>query len=894
MRRCSGCFKEIDDELELCPYCGFVEGSPAEEAVHMHPGTILNDRYIIGKVIGFGGFGVTYVAWDGKLEQKVAIKEYLPSEFSTRMPGQSQVTVFTGDKSEQYIQGLNKFVDEAKRLAKFTHEEGIVRILDCISANDTAYIVMEYLEGETLTDYLKREKRIPEDKAVEMLMPIMHSLKTVHEQGILHRDIAPDNIFITKDGQIKLIDFGASRFATTSHSRSLTVIVKPGYSAEEQYRSRGDQGPHTDVYSLAATLYKMITGVTPPDALERRVKIENAKKDIITDPRKIDKGISVRRENAIMNALNIRIEDRTPTIDQFIKELESDPAVPRRYGKIKKIDFYTWPLWLKVAAPILAVAIITFGVLLATGVISFKSFFISTIEVPEGYSVVPEVKGVSNSEAQKQVEAVTLNYFIEEPVISEYLDAGTVVLQEPRGGVFAPINSNVAIKLSQGNGNVTLNHIPFFTARPVEDLMDDLTSAGFSYDQNNMQYEYSNVAEGLVTKLVFNDGSQASYDQVCPDNTFVIIYVSKGPEPIEMPNLVGLSEKDAVKLIIDSGLAIDKDKGISHEENSSVKTGVVFAQSVEAKESVVPGTVITLKVSTGAPTTTTQRNQGGNQGSATKAPTKTPTPTNTPTPTPLPILTVTFDSNGGSSVSSISRTYGEKLGTLPTPTKKGHTFEGWMYNSTKVSSATTVKKNITLVASWSANTYTISFDSKGGSSVSSITRKYGESLGNLTSPKRDYYTFNGWYNGSNSVNSGTTVTGDMSLKASWTENGWGSWSSWSRTSVSEQKSGDLLIVQVEKKHHDATYTYKYKYTRYNSTDGAYWCGPWEATWGGHYCWQYQEKIVDSKLQYKETQTGYGTSFNVYWDGKSSWFNEQEIKNQSSAAYDEYRYRTRIK
>ena len=142
MKRCLGCFREIYDELELCPYCGYVEGTAPEESVHMVPGTILADRYIIGRVVGFGGFGVTYAAWDGKLEQKVAIKEYMPSEFATRMPGQSQMTVFAGDKSEQYIQGLNKFVDEAKRLAKFTQEEGIVRILDCISANDTAYIVM--------------------------------------------------------------------------------------------------------------------------------------------------------------------------------------------------------------------------------------------------------------------------------------------------------------------------------------------------------------------------------------------------------------------------------------------------------------------------------------------------------------------------------------------------------------------------------------------------------------------------------------------------------------------------------------------------------------------------------------------------------------------------------
>ena len=340
-RRCLGCMELFGDEFEICPHCGYVVGTHAEEAIHMEPGTILHDRYIIGKVLGFGGFGVTYIGWDGKLEQKVAIKEYLPGEFSTRMPGQSQVTIFNGEKSEQFHDGLKKFVEEAKHLAKFQNEPGIVKIFDSFEENDTAYIVMEYLDGETLTSYLKREKTIPEDQAVAMLMPVMESLQAVHAEGLLHRDIAPDNIFLTKSGEIKLIDFGASRYATTSHSRSLTVIIKPGFSPEEQYRSRGDQGPYTDVYALAATLYKMITGKTPPDAMERRAKYETQNKDILEEPHKLNKNISVNRENAILNAMNVRIEDRTPDVAAFIGELNANPPAKRRYGKIKKIDIYS-------------------------------------------------------------------------------------------------------------------------------------------------------------------------------------------------------------------------------------------------------------------------------------------------------------------------------------------------------------------------------------------------------------------------------------------------------------------------------------------------------------------------------------------------------------------------
>ena len=226
-KRCMGCMEYYGDEFDICPHCGYIEGTPPEEAIHMEPGTLLHDRYIIGRVLGFGGFGVTYIGWDGKLEQKVAVKEYLPGEFSTRMPGQSTITVFNGEKGEQFRDGLEKFVDEAKRLARFQNEPGVVKIFDSFYENETAYIIMEYLDGETLTERLAREKTIPEDEAVDMLMPVMRSLEAVHGEGILHRDIAPDNIFFTKDGEVKLIDFGASRYATTSHSRSLTVIIKP-------------------------------------------------------------------------------------------------------------------------------------------------------------------------------------------------------------------------------------------------------------------------------------------------------------------------------------------------------------------------------------------------------------------------------------------------------------------------------------------------------------------------------------------------------------------------------------------------------------------------------------------------------------------------------------------
>ena len=175
MKQCMGCMEIYQDNTNVCPYCGYVEGTQPENTLHIEPGSILNNRYIIGKVLGYGGFGVTYIAWDSLLEQKVAIKEFLPSEFATRMLGRMEITIFSGDKEKQFMEGLVKFVEEAKKLAKFNNVPGIIKIFDCIEENNTAYIIMELLEGETLAEKLEKEEKMCADKAISMLLPVMES-----------------------------------------------------------------------------------------------------------------------------------------------------------------------------------------------------------------------------------------------------------------------------------------------------------------------------------------------------------------------------------------------------------------------------------------------------------------------------------------------------------------------------------------------------------------------------------------------------------------------------------------------------------------------------------------------------------------------------------------------
>ena len=523
MTRCLGCMNEYDEAFGLCPYCGYEFGTPAESSLHMQPGSILFNRYIVGKVIGFGGFGVTYIAWDTTLKIRVAIKEYLPSEFATRAVGQTQVTIFSGNKTEQFHDGMLKFLDEAQRLMKFQNEQGIVHIYDSFEENNTAYIVMEYLDGETLTAYLERNGEIPVGEAIAMLTPIFTSLEHVHAVGIIHRDIAPDNIMITKDGQVKLIDFGAARYATTSHSRSLTVIIKAGYSPEEQYRSQGKQGTHTDVYALAAVLYRMVTGLTPPDAMERKAYLESRKKDSLVAPSKNCK-ISKNQENAILNAMNIRIEDRTKTAKEFLEQLNSKTPVQRVIGKVKTIDIWSWPVWVKIVVPVGSAVMIALFVLLFTGKFKFAGNLITDFTIGEGMSRVPSVINYSTGIAQDMLDGAKLSSIISGREISDNVPVNMVLRQSPSAGEVAEEGSTVELYVSSAAElEVEEGVMPDVSYYTEQEALEALEAIGVVV---SVEEEFSSdVAEGLVIRADVGYGSPlAAGDKVT-------LYISKGSDP---------------------------------------------------------------------------------------------------------------------------------------------------------------------------------------------------------------------------------------------------------------------------------------------------------------------------------------------------------------------------
>ena len=288
-----------------------------EENLHcLRKETRLIGRYTIEGVLGQGGFGITYLGIDELHEKKVAIKEFFPQGIVTRnIEYEDTVTVtFVGEKAN-YEKGKERFLKEARTMAKFSKDEGIVKALDFFGINNTAYIVMEYLEGITLKQYLRENQRIAPEDLIELLVPLIESLDEIHSQGMIHRDISPDNIMVLPDGRIKLMDFGAARDYTEFGEKSLSIVLKPGYAPPEQYQTHGVQGPWTDIYALCATMYKCITGENPPDAIERVMD------DSLKKISEFGIAIPPQEEAAIIKGMSVSAKDRYQDIKDFCEDL---------------------------------------------------------------------------------------------------------------------------------------------------------------------------------------------------------------------------------------------------------------------------------------------------------------------------------------------------------------------------------------------------------------------------------------------------------------------------------------------------------------------------------------------------------------------------------------------
>lgn len=327
---------------DVCPQCGRRGSEYVSAPHHLMPGTILNSKYEVGSVLGEGGFGITYIGRDINLDMRVAIKEYFPSGIVNRNnTASAEITAHYGDAQTFFEKGKKSFLGEARTLAKFSNELSIVSVRDFFSENNTAYIVMEYIEGTDLKDHLANSGVMTFGQAFSMLSPVMTALSKVHAQGLIHRDISPANIMVMNDGTVKLLDFGAARNVGGAGEKSLSILLKPGYAPEEQYRTRGNQGPWTDVYALSATLYKLVTGVTPDDGMNRIFQDEVAK------PSAINGQITAGQDKVILKGMAVQQENRYRSVAELQNACAlaaNESAVPGdRYVNVREQQVHPTP-----------------------------------------------------------------------------------------------------------------------------------------------------------------------------------------------------------------------------------------------------------------------------------------------------------------------------------------------------------------------------------------------------------------------------------------------------------------------------------------------------------------------------------------------------------------------
>ena len=323
--RCLGCMEEIPGYP--CPHCGFDPRKVPASNYVLPYGTVLNGHYVVGRVLGQGGFGITYIGFDLSLQRKVAIKEFYPKGQAMRMSTMSAQLQWGDDAASQDFRttGMDSFLREARKMAKVEDIPEIVRVRESFLENDTAYIIMDYVEGRTLLSVLKEKGPMPWEQARDIFLPAISAMEKVHQAGLVHRDLSPDNLMLTGKG-VRILDLGAAKDLSVGNGASSAQVAKSGFSPFEQYTQRGGSGPWSDVYAMAATIYYTLTGVLPPNANDR-VEEDSLDWKLLTS-----RNVPANVISALQKAMTITAKGRTQSMAEFLSQLQS-AGTPHNHKK---------------------------------------------------------------------------------------------------------------------------------------------------------------------------------------------------------------------------------------------------------------------------------------------------------------------------------------------------------------------------------------------------------------------------------------------------------------------------------------------------------------------------------------------------------------------------------
>jgi hypothetical protein len=571
--------QKINTDDIKCPHCGFDPNAYKVNPRCLRLGTKLAGKYIIGKVIGEGGFGITYIGWDEKLELPIAIKEFFPPKIASRDTTTGNNTIYMFDHADEksFEEGMRRSVKEARSMSKLEAYEGIVSIRDFFNENKTAYIIMEYVDGETLKEYLKENEKMEPEDVLKVMKPVMKALEQMHRTGMIHRDISPDNIMIRRDGQVKLIDFGAARVAQEEDEKSLTVMLKRGFSPEEQYRSKGHQGPWTDIYALCATMYYMLTGVIPPESMERVLE------DKYVSLKEYDIELDTKIADAIDKGLCVLAKNRYQSMSDLIHDI---------YGEEEKL------------------------------VIPKKDMASMEVESAVGETVLDDNSTVLMDDENKTVlmdEAEEINPIVvgknkivkfngKKKIFAVIVLLAIVLV----GGTFAFIAQNSGNKEELANVASKENAVTTPTVSPtptaeitatpevlmpnlvnqkIEEITPQIQSIQQGANIKTIEVYSNTIPVGNIVSQLPEAGSLLNPSQPL----VVTLEVSKGEELMTVPNVKGKSLTTAKSKLKKSGLKLKTKSKYS----SSYSKGKVISQNKKASAKVKKNTTIQLVVSKG-------------------------------------------------------------------------------------------------------------------------------------------------------------------------------------------------------------------------------------------------------------------------------------------------------
>ena len=633
--RCFYCMEEYDEDIDvICPFCGNDIVGPTNDNTCLPAGSVLKHRYVLGRVLGDGGFGITYIGYDKALKRKVAVKEFFPNECVTRQKGEATVTPLSGERGERYMSGLKSFQEEAQRLANLGSIEGVVNVYDVFADNGTAYIVMEYLSGDTVAQMVEKNRVLGFGRTMNIIVPVLRSLIKIHQAGIIHRDISPQNIIKTKEGKIVLIDFGAARQNTFSMSKSISIILKQGYAPIEQYDNKLEQNSWTDIYAVAATMYYMLTGVTPEFANSRLLE------DTLVPVSQLREGLPPQLDDILKNALAVRPEERTQTAQELLDQIMTlkdfkRPAKkkPKNQDKIatERLSKKQWKTYVentphntenpiekeyqstvitierktkpktevqssnttqrkqntttqplvpekapsKVSAPLIA------GILFAIVVLAGLGFFAYD---RNSTAVVPDFVG-------KKIDDVQMNYsdeFLFE-VIKTYspeTELGMVINQSPLA------NSR---RVKKGSSvRLTVNTDDYEVTVPV------LTKMSQSVAESTLRSLYLNSEIEIVNNDDYADGTVVSTEpsngsKIKVNSTVKLIIAENS---VAVPDLRGKTLQEATDTLTVLGLKVGN---IDYEYSNEYETGRIAQQSTEPNVKVIKGAEVSITISQGEP-----------------------------------------------------------------------------------------------------------------------------------------------------------------------------------------------------------------------------------------------------------------------------------------------------